>query len=73
LNFTNPLSLIKSLTMEPSDITVTHGGEKLHIGSVWGDFTGAPSSDEQIIHLIGYTSIVVEFNPAAIAELLSKK
>lgn len=73
LNFTNSHSLIKSLTMTPSNITAPFNGEELHIGSVWGDFTGAPSSEEQIIHLIGYPSITIEFNPAGIAEVLSKK
>lgn len=73
LNFTHPLSLIKSITLAPPNITAPFNGSELHIGSVWGKFTGVPSSDAQIIHFIGYPSIKIEFNPAAIAELLSKK
>ncbi|MDP3936015.1 MAG: hypothetical protein Q8Q56_03410 [Alphaproteobacteria bacterium] len=72
-NFTNPHSLIKSITLDSSNITVNYNGEELHIGSVWGDFTGAPSSDAQIIHFVGYHRITIQFNPETIAELLSKK
>ncbi len=73
LNFTDPSSLIKSITLDTSNIAITSKGEELHIGSVWGDFTGVPSSNSQLIHILGYSSFKIEFNPAAIAELLSKK
>lgn len=71
LNFNNPKSLIKSITFGTSDIATTSKGEELHIGSVWGDFTGVPSSDAQRIHFIGYPKISIQFNLAAIAELNS--
>lgn len=59
LNFINPLSLIKSLTMKPSDITATHGGEELHIGSVWGKFAGITGDS---IHCVGYGRVTVTFD-----------
>jgi hypothetical protein len=60
LNFTNSLSPIKSITLYPSDITITHNGEELHIGSVWGNLTGALSSDVQLILLRGYSEISIQ-------------
>jgi hypothetical protein len=73
LHFMNPHSLIKSITLASSNITVTSNGKELHIGSVWGNFDGTPSSDPQIIYLAGYPSIEVVINLEALAELLSKK
>lgn len=73
LNFTDPKSLIKSITLEPSAIVATNNGQELHIGSIWGTGTGIPSSKTQKFHFSGYTSLDVRVNTDAIAALLSKK
>ena len=68
LNFNNPKSLIKSITLGTSDIAITHRGEELHIGSVWGNFNGELSSEPQLIYILGYSVVEVEINPEAIAD-----
>lgn len=73
LNFTAPTSLIKSITLQPSILETSYKNNKIHIGSIFGKFTGVPSEQPQSLNFIGYPSITIEFNPEAIAELLSKK
>lgn len=73
LNFTRPCSLITSVTLAPSNIRTTFDDEALAIRSVWGNFTDEPSSEGQTIHILGYPEISIQFNRAAIAELLLLK
>lgn len=72
LKFSNPNSLITSVTLPESAIKSKLDNDDLKIGAIWGTFDGVPSDGEQTIYLVGYPSIEVSINPKAIIELLKK-